>query len=455
LIREHLKCYELPLWILCRLPKIPEIPTVRGYPSYITLRGIVLTCTIFCALEKQTCQRISKACQECRRRKKKCDGASTCRNCQLTSTTCNYRLTARNRKRAKGVDIEQQQQRSISNEGNRSPNTSSLTLGGQQQQQQQLPLSKSQASLESSRHIPQHSSISNVQNTIFQSQDDHPGTLFINRSISATHIASPSCVLQLYYGASSNFSFLQQIHQKICGSATNSRPGNDVEEAGPGLDFYGQRSLFFGTPNSSYQQNNLLGFSSLTLLSEQLAESFLQDYLGTLYHLHPFQAPEELCHLVKSMFEKPQDEKQGSERTATLMVVLAIGATMTNNTAWGEMLTEKAKNVMNAQSHVVNLQAVQLALLLICSPPDSLCRNAANFTSTLITSISLVVQTPHTCIWEQVCEKHSQQVFIEKHKSTRWIRKGFCCSRRDVLLYGLFIALNRERSYLYIEACSL
>jgi hypothetical protein len=359
-----------PPWILRQ--QIPKIATVRGYPSCILLRGVILTYIRFCVsdkhLEKQAYQRISKACQECRRRKKKCDGASTCRNCQLTSATCNYRSTVRNRKRTNRVGVEQQQQRPISNGGDRSPNTS-IILGAQQQQQQQIPLSKPQPLFESSRHTPQHISTSNVQNAILQSQDDRAGTAFINRSVSATHIASPSCVLQLYYGASSNFSFLQRIHQRISGSAMKSRPGDDVEEGGPGLDFYGQRSLFFGTPNSSCQQNSLPGFSSLTFLSEKLAESFLPDYLGTTYHLHPFQTPEEVHRLVKLMFEKPPDDKQSGDRTAILMVILAIGASMTNNTAWGEMLTEKAKNAMNAQGHVVNLQAVQLALLLICDPP--------------------------------------------------------------------------------------
>ncbi|TGO44797.1 hypothetical protein BCON_0460g00010 [Botryotinia convoluta] len=308
---------------------------------------------------KQAYQRISKACQQCRRRKIKCDGAAKCNNCEQISGICNYRSTTRLRKSTKRAVAQQQQQPSslIENQPNSDTPLASL------EHQQHSPLSNSELSYERLQTVQEHNL--GFQFSAFQNQDDQSATAGINRSIAATHITSASCILQLYYGASSNFSFLQQVDHSLYGAANPPRPCNEVEEGGARLDLYGQRSLFFGTPDDNFQSNGFAGISPLTFLSDQLAESFLQDYLKTIYNLHPFQPSQELHRLLKLSYEKPQTGNLTTDETAILMAVLAIGATMTKNTSWAEMLAEKAKNSANALGHIVNLQAVQLSLLLI------------------------------------------------------------------------------------------
>ncbi|KAH6645320.1 fungal-specific transcription factor domain-containing protein [Truncatella angustata] len=303
--------------------------------------------------------RISKACQECRRRKVKCDGASMCKNCEQISVACTYRSTTRNRKSAKRAAIAQSHQQPLSFiEGRRNVIDPRTSL----HHQEELHLTEPQTRSEKIQTVEED--VSDLQSNTSQTHGDKYSTAGTNCSVSATHLTSAHCMLQLYYGASSNFSFLQQIHHSLSGPANPSRPRDEVEEGGAGLDFYGQRSLFFGTSDASYQLNGHAGISPLTLLSDQLAESFLEDYLNTIYHLHPFQSLSELRRLVKLLYENPQMRNLGTDETAILMAVLAIGATMTTNTLWAEMLAEKAKNIANTLGHVVNLKSVQLSLLL-------------------------------------------------------------------------------------------
>lgn len=187
----------------------------------------------------------------------------------------------------------------------------------------------------------------------------------INSSISATHVASTSCVLQLYYGASSNFSFLQQIHHCLSGGARSRRTNDDVQEGGAELDLYGQRSLFFGTPDAMRRSIGHAAHPSFILLSEQLAECFLADYLSTFQPLLPFDSTTGISQKIKQLFASPGTSSLSTNDTGNLMATLAIGATMKEDTGWAEMLADKAKHIESTMVHVVNLQAVQLSLLLI------------------------------------------------------------------------------------------
>lgn len=187
----------------------------------------------------------------------------------------------------------------------------------------------------------------------------------INSSISATHIASSSCILQLYYGASSNFSFLQQIHHSLSGDRHLSRANDDVREGGAELDLYGQRSLFFGTSDTKNHLGGQIPDSPVMLLSEQVVERFLVDYISTFHQLLPFTSIEDLTQKTRELFSNPGLNNLNTTNTACLMVVLAIGATMKEDSGWAEVLAEKAKNIANSIGQVVNLQAIQLYLLLI------------------------------------------------------------------------------------------
>lgn len=117
-------------------------------------------------------------------------------------------------------------------------------------------------------------------------RDDHLHG--INSSISATHVASSSSVLQLNYGASSNFSFLRQIHHSLSRDRHLSTTNDEFQEGGAELDLYGQRSLFFGTSDTKNHLNGHLTESPVMLLLEQVAERTLVNYISTFHQLLPF-----------------------------------------------------------------------------------------------------------------------------------------------------------------------
>ena len=86
------------------------------------------------------------------------------------------------------------------------------------------------------------------------------------------------------------------------------------------------------------------------------------------------------------------------------MTVLAIGATKEEDCSWAETLAEKAKTMTSVFDHVVNLQAVQAVLLLICLPfhaghIESFADiQGLDFTPTL--SLYLAAQILHIFTWE-------------------------------------------------------
>lgn len=276
-------------------------------------------------------------------RKIKCDGVDPCKHCLQRNTDCSYRSINRRAKRS-------------------NPQDSVLVP-------EDVDVEQTDPSHEVRTHHTGDTSSGNASRSSAAFSSGHPNGEGINHSVTATHFASPSCIIQLYYGASSNFAFLQQIHQSLS-FGTSQYPGSgqdEVEEGGPGLDHFGQRALYFGTSEAS-QHAAHLGDVPLTFLSFDLALSFLGNYVRTVYLFHPFQPPSELEKLTKQLYESPQQGIKDNSKTAAILSVLAIGATMAEDTTWAEILAEKAKTIATSLSNVVNLQAVQILLLLISSP---------------------------------------------------------------------------------------
>lgn len=277
-------------------------------------------------------------------RKIKCNGVNPCKHCLQRNADCSYRSINRRAKRSK-------------------PRDSGLIPKDVDAEQAETPHEVG------TLYNGNNSSAANTSNSSAVFTSDHPNGDGINHSVTATHFASPSCVIQLYYGASSNFAFLQQIHQTLS-FGTSQYPGgrqDEVAEGGPGLDHFGQRALYFGTSEASQHAGNL-GDVPLTFLSFDLAISFLENYVRTVYLFHPFQPPSELERLTKQLFENPHKTISDTSKTAAILSVLAIGATMAEDTTWAEILAEKAKTIATSLSNVVNLQGIQILLLLISSP---------------------------------------------------------------------------------------
>lgn len=185
-----------------------------------------------------------KACQACRRHRVKCNGQTPCNNCVRRSVSCLYREALRTKRKSPNPG-------SLCGDTSNGPRISNMPGTG-------LPAAQSGIS-ESSRN-------------------DELG--------SATHGSSTLGLLQLYYGPSSQFSFIHQIHRGFS-VPTEPRRGA-VQDFTLSLGRFLQKGLFFGTgplsnpvagsPNPDIQQD----------LHPDLASSFINYFISTTRHIVPF-----------------------------------------------------------------------------------------------------------------------------------------------------------------------
>lgn len=162
--------------------------------------------------------KISKACEPCRRRKIKCNGQQPCALCQQHPAHCQYRAKARDRTSAR----------------QRASRDSTVHA------EENIPADLQTARTESPLSAP-------------TTRDNHqPADPEVYRGVTATHTQDTNAgeCAQLFYGPSSNFAFLQQLHKGVLHHGLKrSSDGHDDHEGGAGLDMFVQRSIFFGTPS--------------------------------------------------------------------------------------------------------------------------------------------------------------------------------------------------------------
>lgn len=184
------------------------------------------------------------------------------------------------------------------------------------------------------------------------------------QSVSATDHASPTGTIQLYYGASSNFSFLQHIYRSlVCGSSQkNGTTQNEVQEVGPGLDFFQQRRSYFALA-PEYAPHDM----SLDFLTLDCAKMLVHSYSATLGHMVPIWTEEDLLYRLTALhcFLQRNDGSFSPDKTM-LLCILAIGAAADEMLDWAETLYIRAKSESIMLDDVVNLQAVQIPLLMVC-----------------------------------------------------------------------------------------
>ncbi|KAF4974995.1 hypothetical protein FZEAL_8179 [Fusarium zealandicum] len=291
--------------------------------------------------------RISKACQECRIKKIKCNGETPCNHCSLRGLSCLYREKARNRTR-------KAKPRTAAYESIMSHEAMEAT-----------------SSLEPSEEGSTMSPTPKADEAVFGAQ---PPSAFgssersINiNSVAATHRASPSCVLQLYYGPSSNFSLLNSIYHQIEGTRPVGPPreGPGVEEVGPSLDVFSHRKLFFGELADNKRPTPVSDDYSAMLLDPETARRLLNRYLLTYWHGLPVMSKESYRRRLDALFKPPAIFDFDSPDTIIIMLAIALGASMTGEEAIAEFLFQKAKQGAAKLDEVVNLQVVQIHLMMI------------------------------------------------------------------------------------------
>ncbi|KAF3017313.1 hypothetical protein E8E15_005528 [Penicillium rubens] len=266
----------------------------------------------------QPAWRIPRACQECRKRKIKCNGLTPCKTCQLRNTPCIYRDYIRHRR--KKHEYEEAGERN----------------------------SPRQAS--SSGVPPSGQHTASVMN-------DFPN------SVSATHMASPSCQMQLYYGPTSHFSLMQHIYRDLISNPTSHpEPSGGVEEAGAVLDLFSFRRIFFGTPDIHESIKSLgTGELSTMFLPYDLAKLFLSRFLSSFYHLMPYRPKMYYEQCLNRLYSSSPTEHLDALTRAIVLLAMATAALGTEHFAWGDVLFERVKASLTAFDDVVNLQTIQIS----------------------------------------------------------------------------------------------
>jgi hypothetical protein len=192
----------------------------------------------------------------------------------------------------------------------------------------------------------------------------------IYHSVSATHNTARSGSLQLFYGASSNFAFLQHLHQSLLtGDGPESATPGEVQEGGAGLDLFNQRSIFFGTPvvsNSPDKADEGAGVELIKweTLPAELLELFLDTFFDTLYHLMCFFQEDEIRLSAHSIFDKERHHHIESGQRAVTFAVLANGAIVTEHMGFAEPLYKAARAAADGLDEVVNLHSVHFSIAM-------------------------------------------------------------------------------------------
>jgi hypothetical protein len=266
-------------------------------------------------------RRNAKACEPCRLRKTRCEGAHPCSHCEARQTECVYRQYVRRRKRV--------------------PQSSNPTV----------PSSV-------------HSESSHRPND--DAGFDSEGTdTCVHQSVSATDTHPLSGSTQLYYGASSNFAFHQQIHESIL---LRSQPGTpllqELHEGAAGFEVSLQRSLFFGTESLANPRTSLLGNVLADGPSLPQALGFLEDFKITTLQILPFFSQSELDILIHSLYDQELGRGLHPEARVLALAVLANGALGSHNVPVGELLFTRAKDEAISFDETVNLRLIQFSMLL-------------------------------------------------------------------------------------------
>ena len=296
--------------------------------------------------------RISKACEECRSKKIRCNGKVPCLYCSQRRLDCAYRQRARTRKSNRHHPSGTSH---LNHEPEELAGSSLVRVPGDRAQSHKTP-NETDADLASPRP-------SSRSPPLPPSALDNSERSINNYSVAATHQASPSRTLQVYYGPSSNFALVHSIYLRVEGNASASaREG--VEEAGPGLDRFRHRRLFFGDLGDGNRSASAADTHAI-MLDPELAGRFLDRYLSTYWHSVPTMSRDAYRRRLADFFRSPPIFRLDNPDTIVLMLALALGAFMMGREAVADYLYQQAKQGAGHLDEVVNVQMVQVHLMMI------------------------------------------------------------------------------------------
>ncbi|UKZ64744.1 uncharacterized protein TrAtP1_005955 [Trichoderma atroviride] len=211
---------------------------------------------------------IGKACEACRVRKTRCDGSEPCARCINRNVSCVYRTRTRNRPRKSQAPAAATVASSASSNSDDTPGSSH------------------------SAHESQTS----------KPKDDNSWGFHVHSVAAIT--TSPSSIIQLHYGPSSNFSMLHSIYRLITGIQTPLTRREEVAQVGPGLDLFQNRQLFFGDLADSKSTTISNDYSGM-FLNRELCDRVLERYLATYWHLLPILTKEDFRRRSDLLYSSP------------------------------------------------------------------------------------------------------------------------------------------------------
>lgn len=196
-------------------------------------------------------------------------------------------------------------------------------------------------------------------------------------SVSATHIASPAVSIDHYYGPSSNFSFLEQIHRRFNAllpttatantiGAVSKEPEATADGTADGVQRFEYGRLFFGGKRTDLDRAKPCPYAAYeptasieSFLAQGKARHAMEQFLLTSHNTIPIWPPPEFLRALDTF---------GSilcVRKGIVLAALALGCTITKDIENGEGLFEQARLISKTFDDVVNLEMVQLNIFLI------------------------------------------------------------------------------------------
>lgn len=286
-----------------------------------------------------------KACEPCRRRKIRCDGKSPCNRCDKKPEDCTYRLRTRVRKTAaeKAAAARAAASDSPDAENFSQPSVPPPVSRGSVI----TPPAFSGRVVEGARpgSVAGYSNVYQGVAAVYEQQGAVRGWPETSR---------------LFYGPSSQFAFLQQLHRGLISSTHSGQADKEVQEGGAGLDLFLQRGFFFGTA-SRIDHSSLIG-SVFPLVPIDEAKVFLDNFKAWNFQLLPFFTDVELDQMLENLYE--QQHSRPSQSKALTVAILALGALATPHTNTAELLLAKAKYEAVCFDDTVSVQMIQFSLLI-------------------------------------------------------------------------------------------
>ncbi|KFA79463.1 hypothetical protein S40288_09713 [Stachybotrys chartarum IBT 40288] len=193
--------------------------------------------------------------------------------------------------------------------------------------------------------------------------NEHGAAPEVYHSVTEAHLSPKSTdSSQLFYGPSSNFAFLQQVHRGIRSASRHDHPGRPKAQSG--LDTFMQRSIFFGIPSRIDPEAIRSSSIQLTTVTKQKAKEFLGFFKNTSHYRLPFYSPDELGVLLERLYSPNDSHTIAPQTKATFLAMLAIGALSTPHTDLAETLLTEAKREVVIFDDAVTLQMLQFSILL-------------------------------------------------------------------------------------------